>query len=163
MGPEVFALKERIGEDRITRGDLYEAAKNPLSPIHRHLEWDNEKCGEEYRLGQCGLIIGSLCRRFVLVGGEITYDGPIFVRVPGETKPTVHETGRLHQHGYYVGVDTIRREESQQEAMMKSGVAYVLGGWKRLEMMGEVLETRYKSGAALYAALKRFAEEVEGE
>jgi len=85
LSPTAIAECEQIRErnDGLLRPiDLVSAAKSTRSALHDHFEWDDQKCGHEYRLWQARELIATIVvihpsdkqpiRAFVSLGNDRT-------------------------------------------------------------------------------------------
>jgi hypothetical protein len=103
VSAEILRLSTQGGE-RITPAHYVEEARNPASPLHDTLEWDDDKAAEAHRLSQARAWIRSVNVAFEI--GEHTVYVPAFVRDPDahsleqgyiETKTICNDTKRKHE------------------------------------------------------------------
>lgn len=82
LGPEVTDAIIEAGDDRKAAEVLVERAASPEHCAHDLFEWDDAKCGHQYRLGQASCIIRHIG---IVPDGGVRLNVPAFVTLKIET------------------------------------------------------------------------------
>lgn len=136
---EVIRELERIaGEHQglLRPSDVVKAARPVSSPLHEQFEWDNDKCGEEYRLWQARKLI-SVTVEYIGEGDEAV-PFRVFVSLTPDRK---HEGG-----GY-----RLMRITMADGASRKQLFADALAEMKRFQQKYQDL----KELAGVFAAMRK--------
>lgn len=107
--------------------DIVEDGKNPDSPLHSYFEWDNDVCGERYRLDQARTLIRSI--RVEVTIRDIPLSVVGYVRDPDK------ET----RDGGYRNVLTLRSDEDSARAAIVDEMKRVSNAVKRAKTLAIVL------------------------
>lgn len=159
LGPEIERLAEANG-GQATAMDMLRAAKDPASPFHKHLTWDNQYAADQWRLQECRLILDRVKVRYI-EGEQVVSEGPIVlnVRLHGMTVPET-ENGNQYNLKPYVLVSVLRELPDEAERAVQDAVRAVKGYRRRLEMLQSVLAPRYPSMQKVLTALGEFERET---
>jgi hypothetical protein len=112
-------------EGQITTRLVVDEARNPDNPLHDRFEWDDEVCGESYRLMQAG----QLLRQWK---GSIVKQDPVTKAVDIKTTRRVQSTGtqRKEAGGGYETVERIMADPEKRADMIRT-VLRELGAYRK--------------------------------
>lgn len=125
IGEELAALEIKPGDYHRTR-DLLEAARDPSSPLHDCLPWDDEQAAELHRLNVCRAILRSIC--VVIVKDKKRYKQNAYYHVRDAEGPR------------YVRAETVARSRDLRAAALDELLAMLTGLQRRFELIEELEE-----------------------
>lgn len=120
------------------------AARPANSPLHPYFEWDNDKCGEKYRLLQAAKLIREHYTRFVVektaetskdvVITADTQSGDVSISVPRRGKistgdgrvrsfVSLAEDRRSNRAGTFVAINRVMRCKEMRASMLRTAEA----------------------------------------
>ena len=137
IGPELDALRDKDGALQIADVPGF-AADNPDSELFRAFEWDDVRCGTEYRLTQARSLVGAVRHRKVN-GGEVA----------------VHRTHFGVGGGVYASVKAVRKNEGYQDALRVAAIRSLEAWRDRYAEIAELCGLSVADVNALIDTLKK--------
>lgn len=134
------ALHELEKDGRIQKADVVNAARPKSSPLHRHFEWSDKRCGELYRLEQAQTVIQSYTDNAVI--DDIVIQLPHYIR---DCDKASNEPG-------YVALDKVQEDRRMGIVSLQSEADRVKSSLSRARAIASALGMR--------AELERMLEDV---
>ena len=101
---EVDAMRAQFHRE-VQAPDIVKAGKNPSSPFHRHLEWDNKRAGHAHRIWQARMLMARLATLYPNHKGKPSR-GREFIWIP-----KVSEAGKDSRYGSYTARGRVEKEK----------------------------------------------------
>lgn len=159
VGPEIERLQAKHGE-RFTAEAMVDEAADPASPIHPHLEWDDEKAGRLYRHSQARCLLDGIRWRVVAEDGSKT-EGPIAIAVrvaPREEVAAAHE--RVSQMRAYLPPIVVASSPELADQAIEDAARAILAYKRRYERIRGALCERYPAFQTTFSALDELEREM---
>ena len=126
IAPELFAIEQQLG--CVTPEEVLRRAENPRNPLHKHIEWDNSKAADTYRIDQARTVIRSVVYEIEVIG---TPSKPVrkFQPVMINVRSSAEDEENPMQSGY-VSVTRALSDAGMRVKILEQA-AKELDAWKR--------------------------------
>lgn len=124
IGEALQAIADRNG-NRLTPKAVVEAASDETSPLHPHFEWNDTAAADKYRRSQAQDLVRIVCHD-----------------EPGEKEPKPRAFLSVQDEGgiAYRPLDTVRKSEPFQEALLASAERDLEAFQKRYRSLADICE-----------------------
>jgi len=153
IGPVLYDLAV---QGNCTASRVVEEAKDPASPLHKHLNWDDESAATLYREAQARSLLG--CVQYDVIdrksGKTLTTRAFFAIRTPNEgtargdsdaleeeiavPAPFLGTRSRQNQR-VYMTLEMVGQEEYRQTQIVEYAVRSIVGWWNRYKTYSQLM------------------------
>lgn len=140
FGQRIEWLMDQNGHD-VTAEDIIQDGKNPKSPFHKYLEWNDRKAGQQWRLNQARYILRSISVIVQYDDGDKKLTRA-FVNV---NRPSLDDEDE--KRSVYVSVETALSKEDLRRQLLETALDELQSWQQRYKMLKElsiVFESIYR-------------------